>query len=160
MTSEKAYDVEARFNAHMFAHLASAVGSSPSLGTSMSTCMSAAIPLAGVTYVVRGVLLINAQSSGGTLSYRANPSGGLTASSSRIAWAELNGTSVGVVAMNGIGNTITGSAIGGGLADRMVIFDGTINASVPGTINIQAALSSGSATAYAAGSHLDVWQMT
>jgi len=159
MTSEKAYDVSQRMDAHIAAHLATVPGTSPGLGTSMTTCMSVVLPTTDV-YVVQGALLINAQSSGGTLSYRANPAGGLAAAASRIAWAELNGTSVGVVAMNGIGNTITGSTIGGGLADRLVWFTGTVQPATPGTLNIQAALSSGSATAYSVGSHVDAWKIT
>lgn len=157
--SEKAYDLEQRFNSHAYTHRYIALGSSPSIGTSMTTVASCVLD-AGVTYQLHALTGINITASGGTLTYQFGASGGLTKTSFRLDVTELNGTAVGNCGTtNALGSAITGSTVGAGLADRFVTWDARIDVGVAGTLNVQIALSSGSATAYSYGSYLDVMQI-
>lgn len=157
--SEKAYDLEQRFGSHAYTHRYIVLGSSPSIGTSMTTLASAVLD-AGVTYQLHAFIGLNVISSGGTLTYQFGSSGGLTKTAFRLDVTEINGNAVGGSGtVNALSTAITGSVIGAGLADRWVTYDARIDVGVAGTLNVQAAVSSGSVTAYSYGSYLDVVQI-
>jgi hypothetical protein len=162
MTSEKAYDVEQRFNAHMGNHFSGVGGTAVSLTSSMQTIMSLDLIQVGSLYVMTGLLAINSITSGGTLHYRLHPTGGLTQSGTfRGIWLEFQPTSIGAGGTEGFDATLDGSLIGSGLADRFVRFDATMTVATPGTMNVQASLTGGgAATSYSAGSHFECWVVT
>ena len=159
--SEKAYDVEQRLNQHLYQHRYTLPATaSPSIGTSMTTATGLSASLdAGASYQFHALVLINALTSGGTLTYRMHAASGLTASNFRLAVVEIEAALVGADGVIGaLDTSITGTTIGAGLADRIVTYDGYIDVSVAGTMSVQLALSAGSANLYRFGTALDVIQ--
>lgn len=159
--SEKAYDVEQRLNQHLYQHRYTLPATaSPSIGTGFTTATGLTATLdAGASYQFHAIVLVNALTSGGTLTYRMHAASGLTATNFRVAVVEVNSTTVGASGViAALDTSITGSTIGTGLADRLVTYDGYIDVGVGGTMSVQVALSSGSANYYRFGTALDIIQ--
>jgi hypothetical protein len=161
MPSEKAYDLEQRFTSHAYAHrYILPATSGPSIGTSMTTVPGLSASLdAGVTYQLHAFVAVNITASGGTLTYQFGAAGGLTRTSMRLVVIEFTtGISPTAGTATALSTAITGSVVGTGLSDRWVTYDCRLDVGVAGTLNVQAALSAGSATFYNYSSYLDVIQ--
>lgn len=162
MASEKEYDIEQRVNTHFYIHRYSLPATSnPSIGTSMTTVPGLSAVLdSGATYMFRAFVGINIATSGGTLAYQFSASGGLTATTIRAFMIEVAGTNVTASAtVSSLGGNLAGSTVGS-TVDRFVTFEGGIAVNVGGTMNLQASLSSGSASFYRFGTYLDITQIT
>jgi hypothetical protein len=158
--SDKAYAAMARIDA-LVARVAAleTAGMNRASGTLSPNATFAAVPgvnatLTVATWHITGVLMINPTASGGTLTYRAHAPGSLAVSGSRIGWIEST-TSSTLADFVALDATFGGANIGAGLANRFVIFDGSLAVTTGGTVNIQVALSSGSATVLQLGSYIE-----
>jgi hypothetical protein len=159
MSDEKSYDNAQRLDSHVTGHrYALAATGALSLGSSKQTMPGLAAALdAGGKYLYEAVLLLNFQSSGGNLSYRVHPTGGLTAAQFRAVSIELcEGVYPETDRTETLDNSLAGGNIGSGLSDRFTTVRGYIEVGVAGTLNIQVALSSGAGNSMQYGSFLDI----
>ena len=159
MTSDKAYDVEQRLNALVAARRTFTASSPLTLSASYQTVPGLAAALDAAEYHVRAQILVNPTVSGGTPSYQYNGSGGLALSHGRLTITELYAVSN--VSADYAGDAALPAAltsvgsVGAGLLNRLVTFDGYLNVTTAGTLNIQAKLSSGSGSIVQYGSYLE-----
>ena len=162
-SSQQKYVSAADGNAYNTGRMTAIPGSATSLTSSYQTVVSA--PLGTGGYRIRAQLLLNPSVSGGTPSYQYAAASGLVLSHGRLACLEVY-----MAAAMGVGDWVgdgtmpgaftSANSVGAGLNDRIVTFDGYLVVSTAGTLNVQAKLSSGSASIVQYGTYLDVMPVT
>jgi hypothetical protein len=130
-----------------------------SLTTSFQTVPGLTISLGVGTYTIHSQLLISVPGAGGTISYQATASGGLTASNGRIALVEVFGGNT-ASDYTTLGSTLTGSSPAGA-TNRVSRLEGLFVISVAGTLNIQVKqAATANATVVQYGSYLEAFPVT
>lgn len=164
MASDKSYATEQRLAALIASHQTVTASGPLTLSASFQTVPGLSVDLVAGEYHVRAQIMLNPSVSGGFPAYQYSGSGGLAFSHGRLVITEL--FPVGTITMDWGADAAlpfaltSGSSVGGGLVDRLATFDGYLNVSTPGTLNIQAKLSAGSGSMVQFGSYLEAIQLS
>lgn len=130
------------------------------LTSSLQTVPGLSASLAAGTYVFDGLLLISVTTGGGTMTYEGTCAAGLTFSDGRISFTELVSNAPVAGAEYNTFATQIAMTNALGTANRLTYVKGWGVVSVAGTLNIQAKLSSGSASILQYGTFLNVFPVT